>query len=236
MYDIISLVLYMEITKISKVIKDIRNKNNLTQNDLANELGVTFQAVSKWERGLNIPDISILTLICEKYHYDINDLLNTNHVKKNKKIYVVLFIIIVFLLLSCIVLLLKKDDFKLSSISSVCKSYIVSGSIAYNKDKTMIIIQDINYCDDDNKEYKSIECLLSKVEDNKTIVIDSFEKKENMTIKDYMKLVKFNVDSKKDDCNYLKNTTFKLTVNVTLDDDLEYSHDVPLTFGSTCSK
>ena len=46
--------------KISKFIKDIRIKNNLTQKDFADKFGVTYQAVSKWENGKNLPDINIL--------------------------------------------------------------------------------------------------------------------------------------------------------------------------------
>lgn len=46
--------------KIGEFIKKLRQDNNLTQKDLANKYNVTYQAVSKWERGLNIPDISLL--------------------------------------------------------------------------------------------------------------------------------------------------------------------------------
>ena len=45
--------------KIGEFIKKLRQDNNLTQKDLANKYNVTYQAVSKWERGLNIPDISL---------------------------------------------------------------------------------------------------------------------------------------------------------------------------------
>ena len=40
----------------SFIIKDLRKKNNLTQSELASLLGVTFQAVSKWENDLSNPD------------------------------------------------------------------------------------------------------------------------------------------------------------------------------------
>ena len=50
----------MEQEKIGKFIKKIRVDNGLTQKDLADKLGVTYQAVSKWENGKNIPDIMIL--------------------------------------------------------------------------------------------------------------------------------------------------------------------------------
>ena len=50
----------MDSEKIGKFIKELRKRNNLTQADLANKYGVTYQAVSKWETGKNIPDISLI--------------------------------------------------------------------------------------------------------------------------------------------------------------------------------
>ena len=58
--------------KIGKLIKKIRKENNLTQADFAKDLGVTYQAVSKWENGKNIPDISILKKISNKYNIVFN--------------------------------------------------------------------------------------------------------------------------------------------------------------------
>ncbi len=44
--------------KIVKFIKDIRKKHNLTQKQFAEKYNVTYQAVSKWENALNMPDMS----------------------------------------------------------------------------------------------------------------------------------------------------------------------------------
>ena len=57
----------MEQEKIGKFIKKLRKENNLTQKDLADKYGVTYQAVSKWETGKNIPDISLLKEISDIY-------------------------------------------------------------------------------------------------------------------------------------------------------------------------
>ena len=50
----------MDIEKVGNQIAMLRKKKGLTQNDLGERLGVTFQAVSKWERGETLPDTAIL--------------------------------------------------------------------------------------------------------------------------------------------------------------------------------
>ena len=54
----------MDQEKIGKFIKEIRKKENLSQQKFAEKYGVTYQAVSKWENGKNIPDLSILKQMC----------------------------------------------------------------------------------------------------------------------------------------------------------------------------
>ena len=47
--------------KLGKFIKECRKKKNLTQEDLASTLNVTDKAVSKWENGRCLPDVSLFT-------------------------------------------------------------------------------------------------------------------------------------------------------------------------------
>lgn len=49
--------LMFEMEQIGKRIAGLRKSNNMTQQDLADRLGVTYQAVSNWERGLSMPDV-----------------------------------------------------------------------------------------------------------------------------------------------------------------------------------
>lgn len=59
---------------IADKLKEWRQKNNITQKDLALRLGVTFQAISKWEREECYPDILHLPVIAEVLECTINDL------------------------------------------------------------------------------------------------------------------------------------------------------------------
>lgn len=65
----------MNAEKIGKFISRKRKMKNLTQKELANKLHITDKAVSKWERGLSLPDISVLILLSEILNVGLYDLL-----------------------------------------------------------------------------------------------------------------------------------------------------------------
>ena len=50
----------MNMNIISKYLQFLRKSNNYTQDDLAEKLGISRQAVSKWETGMTIPDLSLI--------------------------------------------------------------------------------------------------------------------------------------------------------------------------------
>ena len=51
--------------KIGKKISELRKRRNMTQMELADQMGISFQAVSNWERGNSMPDISKLPELAE---------------------------------------------------------------------------------------------------------------------------------------------------------------------------
>ena len=66
----------MDQVKIGKFISERRKLVNLTQSDLAEKLGVTDRAVSKWETGKAMPDSSIMLSLCSLLKITVNDLLS----------------------------------------------------------------------------------------------------------------------------------------------------------------
>lgn len=62
--------------KMGDFISELRKSNHLTQKDLAEHLGVTDKAVSKWERGLSCPDISLLIPLAKLLGVTTGELLN----------------------------------------------------------------------------------------------------------------------------------------------------------------
>ena len=60
--------------KIGKFIAEKRKEQKLTQEQLAEKLNISKNAVSKWERGLNLPDVSIMQELCKILNITLNEL------------------------------------------------------------------------------------------------------------------------------------------------------------------
>ncbi len=69
--------------KIGKFIFQLRKEKNMTQQELATKIGVTDRAVSKWENGRGLPDLSLLKALCDALNITINDLLSGERVDKS---------------------------------------------------------------------------------------------------------------------------------------------------------
>lgn len=67
-------------------IKDLRNKNNLTQEEMAQKLYVSRQAISNWENGKNLPDIEMLLTISKTFKVPLDDLINQKDDDITKKL------------------------------------------------------------------------------------------------------------------------------------------------------
>lgn len=74
----------MNTKKIGKYIAENRKKRNITQEQLAEKLGVTSKTISRWENGNYMPDISMLKPLSEELGVTLNDLLSGEIVKKDK--------------------------------------------------------------------------------------------------------------------------------------------------------
>ena len=68
----------MDPVKVGNAIKSLRTGAGYTQHQLADLMGVTDQAVSKWERGLSVPDVSIVTKLSVLLDVDVDNLLEGN--------------------------------------------------------------------------------------------------------------------------------------------------------------
>ena len=111
--------------KIGKFIKECRKKQKLTQEELASKLGVTDKAISKWENGRCLPDVSLFEKICRELDISVNELLSgeslneknyqakteevamslADKIKQNKRKYIkiIIFITLLFFLITILI-------------------------------------------------------------------------------------------------------------------------------------
>ncbi len=70
--------------KIGKFIATCRKEQKLTQEELAEKLGVTDKSVSRWENGKTMPDISLFESLCKELNISINELLSGEKIENNQ--------------------------------------------------------------------------------------------------------------------------------------------------------
>ena len=122
--------------KIGKFISELRKEKNMTQKDLAIKLNVTDRAISNWENGRRMPDISLFKPLCETLNITINELLSgekipkekikktseelliktlkkTKKVKKKSTNIIIILIIISIILITGIFIILKRENKRL---------------------------------------------------------------------------------------------------------------------------
>ena len=73
----------MNYDKIGNFILNLRKEKGYSQNDLARIIPISRQAISKWERGITIPDSSTLVRLSEIFDVNINELLKGERIKNN---------------------------------------------------------------------------------------------------------------------------------------------------------
>lgn len=142
----------MDQIKIGKFIAKSRKSKNLTQAQLAEKLGITDRAVSKWETGKSLPDSSVMLELCHILGITVNDLLsgeiiqmeNNNQKneqllldiakeveRKNKTIWTAMWVImsisILGLLAGCLIciFLIPEGTWQLIAILGVCILFLI---------------------------------------------------------------------------------------------------------------
>lgn len=75
----------MDSEKIGQLIYQLRKEKDLTQKQLANQLNISGQAISKWERGLGCPDISLLNELSQIFEINIDKILQGELLSQNRQ-------------------------------------------------------------------------------------------------------------------------------------------------------
>ena len=70
--------------RIGKFISELRKEKSMTQDQLAEKLGVTDKSISRWENGKTMPDLSMLTILSRELNVEISELLNGRRMNKEE--------------------------------------------------------------------------------------------------------------------------------------------------------
>lgn len=224
--------------QIGSIIKDIRKKNNLTQNEFASILGVTFQAVSKWENDKSIPDITILKDISNKFNVDLNYLISGKKVNINKKSFfkknMIIITAIIFIIISvCIFLFFHKHNYEFKTLNGETKDIKVTGSITYDESKSSIYLN-VDYNADDTQKYSYIKCTLYEKHQDILNVISEKEylEKTPVSLKEYLKMISFVIDNYSPSCKYYKDSNLYLEISAKIDEEKSVTYKVPIKFNN----
>ncbi len=224
--------------QIGSIIKDIRKKNNLTQNEFASILGVTFQAVSKWENDKSIPDITILKEISNKFNVDLNYLISGKKVNINKKSFfkknMIIITVIIFIIISvCLFLFFHKHNYEFKTLNGETKDIKVTGSITYDESKSSIYLN-VDYNADDTQKYSYIKCTLYEKHQDILNVISEKEylEKTPVSLKEYLKMISFVIDNYSPSCKYYKDSNLYLEISAKIDEEKSVTYKVPIKFNN----
>ena len=228
----------MDQDKIAKFIKRLREENKLTQKDLADKYNISAQAVSKWEKGINIPDIVLLKQISKDFNVSLDNILDGNYQKSKKRKVLWIIPIIVIIVIVAIIISRQKNDFEFKTISSNCSNFSITGSIAYNESKSSIYISNIDYCGEELKEsYNNIECTLYESGDkvNTKISTYNYNNKEAISLSEFLNNVSFNVENYNKTCKNYNESSLFLQVDATDINNNITSYKIPLSLDDNCA-
>ncbi len=114
--------------KVSKLIVYLRKKHGLTQQELADKLNITPKAISKWECGIGLPDITMLKEISKVFNITTDELLNGELKEKEQKHFPYQIIIIILIILLVIVIIIKfpkKANSKIINNCTIIRTYYI---------------------------------------------------------------------------------------------------------------
>lgn len=228
----------MDQERIGQFIKKIRQDNKLTQKELADKLGVTYQAVSKWENGKNVPDIAILKEMSKMFNINIDEILDgeKKSKKKNEYIYPLVLVILLILLLGLGYLLYNNNDnYEFKTITTTCSDFKISGSAAYNKDKATIYISNVEFCGKEDKtKYKGITCTLYETYNNTKTKISNCNKKKDTNLEDYLKEVQINTNHSSKTCKNLSKSSLTLEIEAQDENNKITKYTIPIKLNDSC--
>lgn len=194
----------MDQNKIGACIEKYRKEKGLTQQQLADVLGISNTAVSKWEHGYNLPDISMLEPLSKALEIDMLELItaqNNTHEDYTKKIQKIkktkirrtIILSLIFLSIVCItnILTYKKvsskkdeelnDNIEIYQVYSPSKYFVIEGYVIFNSKENKIFLEKVEYQGTDYTDLNYSKYIEAKyyIKINKEVVLKVTQKIDN---------------------------------------------------------
>ncbi len=218
----------MNQNKIGEIIEKKRKEKHLTQKELAEALGVSNTAISKWENGNNLPDISMLEPLCKILDLDLLELITTQnsmHEDCSKKfakvrkarLYRTISLSLFFISVICLtniftyhrIMSKRKEDLskevEVYKINSSDSDFRVDGYVLFNESENIIFLEKVVYQRQDELDinYKTLTTATYYVKvDKKTI------------IKQKIDLTNLKISNLNDILNLIKTTSYSSETNL----------------------
>ena len=137
----------MDSRKVGKLISTLRKEKNLTQQELANTLGVSSKTISKWETGNGLPDISFLKKVSEIFGITIEELLegtlnnkkNKNKINKKNLLFIIISLITIILILTILIIYNHNNKEEDTNNCTVIRTYYID-NIGKSNDENYLYI------------------------------------------------------------------------------------------------
>jgi transcriptional regulator with XRE-family HTH domain len=235
--------------ELGRKIRTMRMEHHMTQAQLGEALGVTFQAVSKWENGRSVPDVLMLKKLCEVFGVSLNELLGNDDdsldsetgmakKKSRKLIWLVTFLAAAVILSLVLFWPKEQNDLEFRTLTSGCSAFSISGSLAVNKDQSYLYISDISYCGgEDDSLYQSIQCDLIQVKNDHHTVLSSetYTGSEPILLIDYLKTVQFKLNEQGSGCEIRTDSTLQIEITAVDESGQSVSYLIPVSSADDCS-
>ena len=203
--------------RISKFIKNLREKNNMTQEELADKIPISRQAISKWERGISIPDAQTLIRLSEIFKVSINEILSGEKINKSNELeinkislklyeernksrrtirYLMLFIFLIIILFLLYYFFISYRSVKVYTIEGIGENTtITNGIFVATKDKYYFTLGGINDLNNTGQDIKFLKLFYKENGEEHRVVYttnNSLFFSENIGYNEYLNKKKIN--------------------------------------------
>lgn len=139
----------MNLEKVGRFICKVRKNKKLTQAELADKIHVTNKAISRWERGIGFPDVSLLEPIAKSLDVTVDELIKGKYnYKNNRKInigikVIFLILLITFILIAFINISKNSNSYLLLVKNNICIVPFANAITAVTNNSYLFLIKNI---------------------------------------------------------------------------------------------